>query len=102
MRYVGILLAGILLLAGLVAILSVLGMRAFGEAGENLAIYPAVWLQSTGLGPALTDSSHGPPFLNLLGIGVVYLLPAGLFLWPTFGGRSRANSPRPPEGRSHL
>lgn len=89
MRPARLTLAALFLLMGVTAAASGLGMQAFGETGENLSIYPGAWLHAIGLGGVLTDAAHGPPFLNLAGIAVVYLLPAFALGWPPLRRKER-------------
>ena len=73
---------------GGVALLAILG-APLGSFGEQLVVLPGVaiygameWL---GMKPSahtlLTDSAHGPPFLNVVGVAVFYALPAAGAIW---------------------
>lgn len=70
------------LLGGL-ALLAVLGVP-LGSLGEQLLILPGVLVHNAmewvgarpGARTLLTESAHGPPFLNLLGVLAFYGIPA--------------------------
>lgn len=74
--------SGLGLLGGLLSLAALAGVNL--ESAHAAVILPAIALTSAreaiGLAPeprgVLYDSAHGPPFLNLVGIAVVYFLPA--------------------------
>ena len=90
------LLSTLWLLIGIAALAEYLGFET--RAGMSALIYPAIPLYalSSGFGHAnpthgfLWDSAHGPPFLTLLGVVVVYFVPSFLG-WRLF--RYRAPHP---------
>jgi hypothetical protein len=53
----------------------------FGERGYNILMFPAILLWNVGVRHILVDSAHGPPFLNLPGLLLVYFLPGSFVLW---------------------
>jgi hypothetical protein len=92
--------AGVWLVLGLIALTAAdLG----SEVAELLVILPAVpfyLLSSTtgggDHGGVLWDSAHGPPFLTLAGIVVVYFLPALLAFGWELNGRASSDHPAGP------
>jgi hypothetical protein len=81
----GLLIGSIIwLILGLAAISVYLHIES--GVGDDALIYPAIplYLLSSGFGTwhstsgLLWDSAHGPPFLTLTGVAVVYFLPSVL------------------------
>jgi hypothetical protein len=81
------------LLVGIAALAEHLGLET--GVGMSAIIYPAIPLYalSSGFGHTtpthgfLWDSAHGPPFLTLLGVALVYVVPS-LLGWRLFRYRA--------------
>jgi len=89
-KAIAIILAAVLLTLGAMALVG-------GAVGEWLLILPAIpfamvtmWLEPGARSGIFWDSAHSPPFLNALGLTVVYFLPGLLLLISSFfRGRAR-------------
>lgn len=68
-----------------------LGLGAVAESGTDAAAFPLIlpaiplaifsnWIDPSARSGLLWDSAHSPPFLNTLGITVVYFVPGALLL----------------------
>jgi hypothetical protein len=61
---------------GAVALLTLADVVQTGTLGEVVLMWPAIALWTLGIHRVLTDAAHGPPFLTVGGILVLYLAPA--------------------------
>jgi hypothetical protein len=80
-RYFLITLALLWLALGFLGFLVLGRAPMFGERDSNVLMFPAILLWNIGVRRILVDSAHGPPFLNLPGLLLVYFLPGSSVLW---------------------
>jgi hypothetical protein len=87
-RYLLAVLAVLWLSLGVLGFITLSGGQRAGEFGYDILMIPAMLLSSVGVQEGtFTDAAHGPPFLTIVGVCLVYILPGmavSLVVW--FGG----------------
>jgi hypothetical protein len=66
-------------LCGVLALLVLIrAIPAASALADVVLLWPAILLWSLGITKILTDAAHGPPFLTVMGIFVLYWIPSVL------------------------
>lgn len=64
------------LLVGIIGFFALAGSQLAGDLGYDVLMIPAMLLSKVGIQKGvLIDDAHGPPFLTMSGIYLVYVLP---------------------------
>jgi hypothetical protein len=76
MRYLLVALAVLWLLVGMLGFITLSGSQMAGELGYDILMIPAILLSNAGVQKGmLIDAAHGPPFLTVPGVYLIYMLP---------------------------